>query len=144
RLLEPSETRDRMTGRPVSGGASNSISIGPEAKTLAFVHHTADKTGEIYLWEEGKPKPRALTSHNAALVSQLDLPAAEGFTFSGADHMQGLVLALEKYPFLDKTTLAAAGGSYGGFMVNCICGHTDRFKALISHAGVFDLVSMYG
>ena len=40
--------------------------------------------------------------------------------------------------------MAAAGGSYGGFMVNWIAGHSDRFKALISHAGVFDLTSMYG
>ena len=60
------------------------------------------------------------------------------------DLMKGLDYALGKYPFLDKDKVAAAGGSYGGFMVNWICGHTDRFKALISHAGVFDLVSMYG
>ena len=60
------------------------------------------------------------------------------------DLMKGLDFALEKYPFLDETRVAAAGGSYGGFMVNWICGHTDRFKALISHAGVFDLTSMYG
>ena len=40
--------------------------------------------------------------------------------------------------------MAAAGGSYGGFMVNWLAGHSDRFKALISHAGVFDLTSMYG
>ncbi len=48
------------------------------------------------------------------------------------------------YPFLDVSKMAAAGGSYGGFMVNWIAGHSDRFKALISHAGVFDLTSMYG
>ncbi len=61
-----------------------------------------------------------------------------------ADLMKGLDHALEKYPFLDKTKVAAAGGSYGGFMVNWIAGHTNRFKALISHAGVFDLTSKYG
>lgn len=60
------------------------------------------------------------------------------------DLMLGLDHALEKYPFLDKKRIAAAGGSYGGFMVNWIAGHTDRFKALISHAGVFDLTSKYG
>jgi dipeptidyl aminopeptidase/acylaminoacyl peptidase len=38
--------------------------------------------------------------------------------------------------------MAAAGGSYGGYMVNWILGHTNRFKALVSHAGVFDLKSM--
>ncbi len=83
RLLEPSEHRDRMTGRPVSGGASGSISIGPEAKTMAFVHHTAAKPGEIYLWQEGNPKPRALTSHNAALLAQLDLPGGRGIHVHG-------------------------------------------------------------
>src|SRR5262249_32272423 len=43
------------------------------------------------------------------------------------------------YPFLDRNRIAAAGGSYGGFMVNWIAGHTDRFRALISHARGFDL-----
>jgi dipeptidyl aminopeptidase/acylaminoacyl peptidase len=44
-------------------------------------------------------------------------------------------------PYVDPERTAAAGGSYGGYMVNWILGHTDRFQALISHAGVFDLVS---
>jgi dipeptidyl aminopeptidase/acylaminoacyl peptidase len=60
------------------------------------------------------------------------------------DLMLGLDHALKTYSFLDKSRMAAAGGSYGGFMVNWIAGHTDRFKALISHAGVFDLTSKYG
>jgi dipeptidyl aminopeptidase/acylaminoacyl peptidase len=42
--------------------------------------------------------------------------------------------------FVDETRMAAAGGSYGGFLVNWIAGHTDRFKALVSHAGVYDLL----
>jgi dipeptidyl aminopeptidase/acylaminoacyl peptidase len=60
------------------------------------------------------------------------------------DLMGGLDYAVGKYQFLDPSKVAAAGGSYGGFMVNWIAGHTDRFKALISHAGVFDLTSKYG
>ncbi|MFO0953484.1 MAG: prolyl oligopeptidase family serine peptidase [Isosphaeraceae bacterium] len=58
--------------------------------------------------------------------------------------MKGLDHALKTYSFLDGERVAAAGGSYGGFMVNWIAGHTDRFKALVSHAGVFDLASKYG
>ena len=58
--------------------------------------------------------------------------------------MLGLDHASKTYPFLDDAKVAAAGGSYGGFMVNWIAGHTDRFKALVSHAGVFDLTSKYG
>jgi dipeptidyl aminopeptidase/acylaminoacyl peptidase len=42
--------------------------------------------------------------------------------------------------YVDETRMAAAGGSYGGFLVDWIEGHTDRFKALISHAGVYDLL----
>jgi dipeptidyl aminopeptidase/acylaminoacyl peptidase len=60
------------------------------------------------------------------------------------DLMKGLDDALKTYPFLDESRMAALGGSYGGFMVNWIAGHSDRFKALISHAGVFDLTSKYG
>lgn len=55
----------------------------------------------------------------------------------GADHViaQG---------YVDPARMGAAGGSYGGYMVNWILGHTDRFKALMSHAGVYNLTSMYG
>lgn len=60
------------------------------------------------------------------------------------DIMLGLDYLLSKYAFIDGNKLAAAGGSYGGYMVNWIEGHTDRFDCLISHAGVYDLRSMYG
>jgi dipeptidyl aminopeptidase/acylaminoacyl peptidase len=53
------------------------------------------------------------------------------------DHVAGL-------PYADPDRMAAAGGSYGGYMVNWILGHSQRFKALVSHAGVFDLRSMAG
>src|SRR5215510_129705 len=48
-----------------------------------------------------------------------------------------------KQGYVDPTRTGAAGGSYGGYMVNWILGHTDRFKALVSHAGVYNLTSMY-
>lgn len=41
--------------------------------------------------------------------------------------------------FIDEKRMAAAGGSYGGYMVSWIAGHTDRFSALVNHAGVYDL-----
>ncbi|HEY6129893.1 MAG TPA: S9 family peptidase [Candidatus Acidoferrum sp.] len=59
------------------------------------------------------------------------------------DVMKGVDAALAKYPFIDGTKVAAAGGSYGGYLVDWIATHTDRFKALVSHAGVYDKVSMY-
>ncbi len=45
-------------------------------------------------------------------------------------------------PWSDSDRFAAAGGSYGGYMVNWMLGHTNRFKAFVSHAGVYDLRSM--
>jgi len=59
------------------------------------------------------------------------------------DIMKGTDAAITKYPFIDKSRLAAAGGSYGGYMADWLATHTDRFKAIISHAGVYDEVSMY-
>ena len=45
-------------------------------------------------------------------------------------------------PWADPERMAVAGGSYGGYMVNWLLGHTNRFKAFVSHAGVYDLRSM--
>jgi dipeptidyl aminopeptidase/acylaminoacyl peptidase len=59
------------------------------------------------------------------------------------DLMKGLDHVIRTYPFVDGDRVAAMGASYGGYMVNWINGHTDRFKCLINHAGVFSLVSMY-
>jgi dipeptidyl aminopeptidase/acylaminoacyl peptidase len=59
------------------------------------------------------------------------------------DVMKGTDAAIAKFPFVDKSRLAAAGGSYGGYMADWLATHTDRFKAIISHAGVYDKVSMY-
>jgi dipeptidyl aminopeptidase/acylaminoacyl peptidase len=60
------------------------------------------------------------------------------------DVMKGVDATLAKYPFVDGTRMAAAGGSYGGYMTGWIATHTGRFKALISHAGVYDKLAMYG
>ena len=60
------------------------------------------------------------------------------------DLMKGTDFVLAKYPFVDPSRVAAAGGSYGGYMIDWIATHTGRFKALISHAGVYDKPGMYG
>ncbi|HTR46851.1 MAG TPA: S9 family peptidase [Verrucomicrobiae bacterium] len=59
------------------------------------------------------------------------------------DLMNGVDAALAKYPFIDGTRMAAAGGSFGGYMVNWFATHTGRFKCLISHASDWDEVSSY-
>ena len=59
------------------------------------------------------------------------------------DVMNGVDFALKKYSYIDGSRMAAAGGSYGGYMANWIATHTGRFKAIISHAGIYDKNSMY-
>ena len=60
------------------------------------------------------------------------------------DLMRGLDAAETQFPFLDKTRECALGGSYGGYMANWILGHTDRFRCLVSHDGMFNPESAYG
>jgi dipeptidyl aminopeptidase/acylaminoacyl peptidase len=43
----------------------------------------------------------------------------------------------------DGGRLCAAGASYGGYMVNWMNGHTERFRCLVAHAGDFDLEASY-
>jgi dipeptidyl aminopeptidase/acylaminoacyl peptidase len=54
------------------------------------------------------------------------------------DLMMGLDEALKKYTWLDGKRMAALGASYGGYMINWIAGHTDRFDALVCHDGNLD------
>jgi dipeptidyl aminopeptidase/acylaminoacyl peptidase len=47
-------------------------------------------------------------------------------------------------PDIDSSRTAMMGGSYGGYMANWIAGHTDRFGAIVSHAGLWVLDQMFG
>ncbi len=60
------------------------------------------------------------------------------------DLMTGLDYAEQHYPFIDKSRECALGASYGGYMANWILGHTDRFKCIVSHDGMFDAESAFG
>jgi dipeptidyl aminopeptidase/acylaminoacyl peptidase len=50
--------------------------------------------------------------------------------------------SMEAQPYIDRDRVAAAGASYGGYMMAWLNGHTDRFKAMICHAGVYNWHSM--
>jgi dipeptidyl aminopeptidase/acylaminoacyl peptidase len=56
------------------------------------------------------------------------------------DQMKAVDVALT-WPYIDATRLAAAGASYGGYMANWVEGHTDRFRTIVSHDGLFDLLA---
>lgn len=60
------------------------------------------------------------------------------------EDVMSAVDAAAALPYVDSSRMGAAGASYGGYMVDWMMGHTDRFKVFVSHAGVFDLKSMAG
>lgn len=59
------------------------------------------------------------------------------------DLMKGLD-ALARLPYVDSTRMGAAGASYGGYMIYWMAGHTNRFRALMAHDGIFNSLSMAG
>jgi len=59
------------------------------------------------------------------------------------DLMKGVDAAIAKYPFIEGSRACAAGGSYGGYMVDWLATHTGRFQCLISHAGPYNEAGMY-
>jgi dipeptidyl aminopeptidase/acylaminoacyl peptidase len=60
------------------------------------------------------------------------------------DLMLGLDYVQRTYPFIDGNRVCAMGASYGGYMVNWMLGHTNRFKCFVSHDSQFNTVSAYG
>ncbi len=45
----------------------------------------------------------------------------------------------ERHEAVDETRTAAMGGSFGGYMANWVAGHTDRFRAIVTHASLWAL-----
>jgi len=60
------------------------------------------------------------------------------------DDLMRVTDELAKLPYVDPDRMGAMGWSYGGYMMDWFEGHTNRFKAIASMMGVFDLRSMYG
>ncbi len=85
------------------------------------------------------PNPRGSTGFGQKFVDEISGDWG-GKCFE--DLMKGMDY-LEKLPFIDKERMAAAGASFGGYMMNWFEGHTNRFKTLISHCGVYNFDSMY-
>jgi len=85
--------------------------------------------------------PRGSTGYGQAIVEAVSGDwGGKPFT----DLMTGLDYAEQHYPFIDKNRECALGASYGGFMANWILGHTDRFKCIVSHDGMFNAESAFG
>jgi len=91
------------------------------------------------------PNPRGSTSYGQQFTNEISGDWG-GKVF--IDLKNGVAEVLRRNAFIDRNRIGAAGGSYGGYMVDWILGHNNdprfHFKALVSHAGVYNLTSMYG
>jgi dipeptidyl aminopeptidase/acylaminoacyl peptidase len=58
--------------------------------------------------------------------------------------LEAIEEAGKRYPFLDLSRQAAIGGSYGGYLMNWLNGHTDQFRCIVNHAGPVNNESQYG
>lgn len=86
------------------------------------------------------PNPRGSTGFGQKFINEISGDWG-GKVYE--DLMKGVEYA-ERLPYVDVQKMAAAGASYGGYMMNWFATHTDKFKTIITHAGIWNFYSMYG
>ncbi len=84
------------------------------------------------------PNPRGSTGYGQKFTDEINTDWG-GKVF---EDIMAVVDHVSSLPYIDSGKMVAGGGSYGGYMVDWMLGHTQRFQAFVSHAGVFDLKSM--
>ena len=88
------------------------------------------------------PNPRGSTTYGQQFVDEI---SGDWGGKAFIDIKNGIAEVI-KQPYIDKTRIGGAGASYGGYMIDWILGHNNdprfKFKALVSHAGVYNLESM--
>ncbi len=81
------------------------------------------------------PDPALSTGYGQAFIQR-------GWGEWGGPPFDDLMTATDAacaHPRVDATRTAAMGGSFGGYLANWVAGHTDRFAAIVSHAGLWAL-----
>jgi len=87
------------------------------------------------------PNRRGMPGHGVAWNEEI----SKDWGGQAMDDYLSAIDALCKEPFVDDTRVGAVGASFGGYSAFFLAGvHNNRFKTFISHAGVFNLESMYG
>jgi dipeptidyl aminopeptidase/acylaminoacyl peptidase len=87
------------------------------------------------------PNPRGSTGYGQKFIDEINGDwggKAYDDMMAVTDHVAAEV------PYVDPSKMVAAGASYGGYMIDWMLGHTQRYKALVTHDGVYDLASEFG
>ncbi|HET7697324.1 MAG TPA: S9 family peptidase [Vicinamibacterales bacterium] len=89
-------------------------------------------------WVVAAPNPRGSTGFGQRFTDEI----SQDWGGKVMTDLDAVFNAVAKLPYVDAARQGIAGASYGGYAVNWIIGHGDRFKAAVSHDGVFNLESM--
>jgi dipeptidyl aminopeptidase/acylaminoacyl peptidase len=89
-------------------------------------------------WVVAAPNPRGSTGFGQKFVDEISQDWAGKVMLD----LDAVFNAVVKLPYVDANRQGIAGASYGGYAVDWLITHTDRFKAAVSHDGVFNLESM--
>lgn len=157
--LELPSTVERVTARASDGTQIDSWLVRPASAS-------ADDPAPLLVWVHGGPlsswngwswrwNPHLLAARGyAILLPDPALSTGYGLDFVqrgwgrwGAepftDVMAAVDAALERDD-LDASRTALMGGSFGGYMANWVAGSTDRFKAIVTHASLWELRGFHG
>ena len=89
-------------------------------------------------WIVAAPNPRGSTGFGQRFVDEI----SQDWCGKVMTDLNAVFDVVAKLPYADPRRMGIAGASYGGYAVNWILGHSNRFKAAVSHDGVFNLESM--
>jgi len=89
-------------------------------------------------WVVVAPNPRGSTGFGQKFVDEI----SQDWGGKVMTDLTAVFDAAVKLPYVDAARQGIAGASYGGYAVDWLIGHTNRFKAAVSHDGVFNLDSM--
>ena len=126
----------------------------------------ADSPAPLLLWVHGGPlsswntwswrwNPWLMAARGyAVLLPDPALSTGYGLEFIARGHaewggrpftdLMAITDAAVARPDIDETRTGMMGGSFGGYMANWIAGHTDRFRAIVSHASLWALDQVFG
>ena len=130
-------------------------------------HFTPTRRYPVVLWVHGGPQDAYIDGWSDAWNPQvwaaqgyvIALPNPRGSTSFGQhftdevsrdwggkpyEDLMACADWLASQEYVDPARMGAAGASFGGYMVNWFQGHTDRFKVLVTHDGIYNFESMYG
>ena len=118
----------------IHGGAAN---MWTDAFGLRWNYHLLGSPGYVMLMTDYTGS----TGYGEKFTQDIQFDPLAG---PGRDLNEAADEAIRRYSFIDGSKQIAGGASYGGHLANWLAATTTRYKALVSHAGLWDLESQWG